>query len=110
MLNLAELLVLGFASARGTQLIVHDSILDAWRARFEMWHARKFESKPRTFLRTLLGCVYCVGFHTSWVALLSYLLASGTWSEASWLVHGVEAFAVAGVAMIINRFDDSLGD
>jgi hypothetical protein len=103
-----ELAALGLASARGTQLIVHDSLLDGWRERLELWHAAKHTSRIRTFIRDLCACIYCVGFHTSWIALLTYLLASGQWSRSAPLVHGIEAFAIAGLQMLINRWDDTL--
>jgi hypothetical protein len=109
MLGWWEIAVLGLASARGTQLIVHDSIGDPLRERLELWHAARFDSGPRTFLRTLLGCVYCVGMHLSWIALLVYLLATGGWRDAPWIVHGIEWFAVAAVQAGANRWDDHLG-
>lgn len=109
MISLLEVGVLGFAAYRGTQLIVWDSILDGWRSKLELWHAAKFDSKARTFIRDLLACTYCTGWWVSVIALLAYLLASGKWGNASWLVHGVEAFAVAGVQALLSRWDDSLG-
>jgi hypothetical protein len=109
MINLMTLGALGFAAYRGTQLIVHDSILDGAREKMELWHARKFTSKPRTFIRDLLGCTYCTGFHLSWIAVLAYLLASGTWGDAPSLVHGIEVFSVAGIQALLNRWDDSRG-
>lgn len=109
MLGPVELAALGLASARGTQLIVHDSLLGGWRERLELWHAAKHTSPLRTFIRTGLSCTYCVGFHTSWVALLIYLLASGEWSNSPPIVHGIEAFAIAGIQMLINRRDDTWG-
>lgn len=107
--NFLTLAALGFAAARVTQLVVHDSILDGWRERLELWHASKFDSKPRTFIRTLFGCTYCVGFHASWLTVLTYLLATGQWdtSMGGFLVFGIESFAVAGVQMVINRWDDT---
>lgn len=110
MQNLLTLAALGFATARVTQLVVHDSILDPWRARLELWHAAKFESGPRTFIRTLIGCTYCVGFHAAWLTVLVFLLATGQTPDdfRSFLVFGIESFAVAGVAMMINRIDDTL--
>lgn len=107
---LAVLIVLGFASARVTQLIVHDSILDGWRQRLELWHARKFDSRARTFVRDLVKCVYCTGFHASWLTTLAYLLASGRWTSGfgGFMLFGIQSFAVAGVAMLVNRYDDSL--
>lgn len=109
MLSLLEVITLGFASARGTQLLVHDSILDGARARFEMWHARKFDSRVRTFFRDLLACVYCTGYWCSVATVVVYLVVTGEWSGAPLLVHGIETFAVAGVQMMINRYDDHLG-
>lgn len=108
--HLAVLAALGFASYRVTQLIVWDSILDGWRAKLELWHARKFDSRTRTFIRALLKCTYCVGFHASWLTVLVYLLATGSNPVASfgsfWL-FGIQSFAVAGVQALLNRWDDS---
>lgn len=110
--HLAIIAALGFAAARGTQLVVHDSIGDPLRSRLELWHARKHDSKVRTFVRDLLSCVYCTGWHLSWIAVLVYTLAAGhavPW--ASWSafgLFGLNSFAVAGVQMIINRYDDTL--
>ena len=110
MQNLLTLAALGFAAARVTQLVVHDSILDGWRDRLELWHAAKFDSGIRTFFRTLLGCVYCVGFHAAWLTVLAFRLATGQGIQnfGDFLVFGIESFAVAGIAMIINRVDDTL--
>lgn len=102
---LAVLVALGFASARVAQLIVHDSILDGWRQKLEMWHAARFDSRTRTFIRDLLGCVLCTGFHTSWLTTLTYLLATGRNPAASFsdfVLFGVQSFAVAGVQITVN--------
>jgi uncharacterized membrane protein len=109
MLQLAELAVLGFAAYRVTQLVVWDSILDGWRQRLELWHARRFESKARTFVRDLLKCTYCTGFHVSWLTVLTYLLAVGKWSPGfgGFLLFGVQSFAVAGIQALLNRWDDT---
>jgi hypothetical protein len=101
--------VLGAASARGTQLVLHDSIGDPLRERMELWHASKHTSRVRTFVRDLLSCIYCTGWWLSVITLTVYLLATGQWSEAPLLVHGIEAFAIAAVQMLINRYDDHLG-
>lgn len=108
MQNLAVLAALGFASARGVQLVVHDTIGDPFRLRLELWHARKFDSKVRSFIRDLLKCVYCVGFWTSVIAVVVYLTAAGQWGESSVFVHMIEAWCVAGIQMMINRIDDTL--
>lgn len=110
MLSLLELAALGFAAYRVTQLVVHDSILDGWRARLELWHARKFDSKVRTFIRDLVGCTYCTGFHASWLTLLTYLLAAdkGSGGLSGFLLFGVQSFAVAGVQALLSRYDDTL--
>lgn len=110
MLSLLELAALGFAAYRVTQLVVHDSILDGARQRLELWHARKFDSKIRTFVRDLLGCTYCTGFWASVAVLLTYLLATdkGSGGLSGALLFGVQAFAVAGVQALLSRFDDTL--
>lgn len=110
MLNLPELAALGFAAYRVTQLIVWDSILDGWRSRLELWHAKRFESKARTFVRDLLKCTYCTGFHVSWLTVLVYQLTTGTnpvGSFAAFLLFGIQSFAVAGVQALLNRWDDT---
>ena len=108
MQNLLTLAALGFAAARVTQLVVHDSILDGWRERLELWHAAKFDSSVRTFFRTLLGCVLCTGFHAAWLTVLVYTYVAGggihSWND--FVVFGVESFAVAGVQMTLNLWWD----
>jgi uncharacterized membrane protein len=109
MLDLLELAALGFASYRVTQLVVWDSILDGWRQRLELWHARKFDSRARTFVRDLLKCTYCTGFHASWLTVLVYLLATGKGaaSFSGFVLFGVQSFAVAGIQALLNRWDDT---
>lgn len=107
-LNLMELGLLGLAAYRGTQLIVWDSILDGWRKRLELWHARKHESRARTFVRALLACIYCTGFWVSVLAVLAYHAAVTGWGGADPVSLGIESFAVAGVQALLNRWDDAL--
>lgn len=107
MQSLLTLAALGFAAYRATQLVVWDSIGDPLRQRLELWHARKFDSPARTFVRDLLGCTYCVGFWLSILTTVVYLVSSGQWDEAPLFIHGIEAWAVAGVQALLNRWDDS---
>lgn len=109
MQNLMTLGVLGFAAYRATQLVVHDSIADKLRDRLEMWHARKFESKARTFVRDLVSCTYCAGWWLSMVTVAAYLTTASQWGAAPLWVHAVEAWAVAGMQALLNRWDDSRG-
>lgn len=113
---LATLGLLGFAAYRVTQLIVHDSILDGFRLRLDGWHANGIRpgrtNRARTFVRDLLSCVYCAGFHVSWLTVLVYLLTTdGTpapWDGfRSFLTFGILSFAVAGVQALLNRWDDT---
>ncbi|WP_030236795.1 DUF1360 domain-containing protein [Streptomyces sp. NRRL S-350] len=110
MLNLAELGVLGFACYRGTQLIVHDTILDPLRDQVIDWRVKKPESNVRDLLLTLISCVYCTGWWVAGFLLATYLLASGQWAQAPVLVHGIEWLAVAGAGVVINRWDDTRND
>lgn len=109
MLHLATLAVLGLASYRATQLVVWDTIGDGLRARLELWHARKFDSRVRTFIRNLVKCPYCVGWWLSMLATLTFITATGGWRAdlGSLLVHAVECWAVAGIQALLNRWDDS---
>ncbi len=100
---------MGFAAYRGTQLIVWDSILDGWRDRIERWRVAEFDSGPRKFVWDLLTCVYCTGFHVSWLTVAAYHTAT-SWSGVNVLSFGIESFAVAGVQALLNRWDDTLSD
>lgn len=99
--------LLAFAGYRATQLAVHDSILDPVRDRVLDWQTRKDASRVRTFVVTLMLCVYCTGWWLSGALLATWLLATGSWHDAPLLVHGVEWLAVAGAAVLLNRWDDS---
>lgn len=108
--HLATLAALGFAAYRVTQLIVWDSILDGWRQRLELWHARKFDSRVRTFVRQLFSCTYCVGFHASWLTVLVLWLCTDrnpVGSVSDFWLFGIQSFAVAGVQALLSRWDDS---
>lgn len=105
MLGLTELVVLGAASARGTQLVVHDSIGDPLRDRLELWHAKRHDSRVRTFIRDLLGCVLCAGFWGSVITLAVYHTAT-TWHGVTLLDFGLNAFAVAAVQVSVNLWWD----
>ena len=110
MIGPVELALLALAGYRGTQLAVHDSILDPARDRVHAWHDKRLESTARTFVVTLISCVYCTGWWVSGAFLAVYLLATGQWNNAPLLVHGIEWFAVAGAAVLLNRWDDSRKD
>ncbi|MEU2238464.1 hypothetical protein ABZ572_03550 [Streptomyces sp. NPDC018338] len=53
--------------------------------------------------------MYYTGWWLAGAILATFLLASGQWHEAPLLVHGIEWFAVAGTAVLLNRVDDALG-
>ncbi len=110
MLSLLELTALGFAAYRVTQLVVHDSITGGWRQRIELWHATKHTSRVRTFIRDLISCTFCLGFHASWLTVMTYLLASGQWQTGvdGFLLFGIQSFAVAGIQAILSRYEDTL--
>lgn len=109
MLGPVELTILSAASYRGVQLLVHDAITDPIRDAIEVRHATKPSNKLWWFLRAVLGCVYCCGMYVAGLALWVYWLATDTWTGTPWLVHGLEWFAIAGVAALANRWDDNLG-
>ncbi|MFD5570458.1 DUF1360 domain-containing protein [Streptomyces cadmiisoli] len=109
MIDLTTLALLGLAGYRGTQLAVHDTILDPARDRVISWHERRQTSPVRNAVVALISCVYCMGWWVSGALLATYLLASGTFDQAPLLVHGVEWLAVAGTAVLLNRLDDMLG-
>lgn len=110
MIGIPELVILAFAGYRATQLAVHDSILDPVRDRINGWHGRRLESPVRTAIVTLITCVYCMGWWLAGAILATYLLATGEFDGTPLLVHGLEWFAVAGGAVLLNRWDDSRKD
>lgn len=107
MIGIPVLAVLALAGYRATQLAVWDSILDPARDRVIDWQARRPESSLRAAIVTLITCVYCTGWWLSGAILLAYLLATDTWTGVPLVVHGLEWFAVAGAAVLLNRWDDS---
>lgn len=63
----------------------------------------KLFSKPRQwladrspFLRDLLSCAYCVGFHSGW---LTYLLLVPASMDLTLFIRGLLAYAFAGVTV-----------
>ncbi|WP_199570542.1 DUF1360 domain-containing protein [Streptomyces murinus] len=110
MISPAVLAVLALAGYRGTQLLVHDSILDPVRERIDTWYQRKPESTVRDAVVTLISCVYCTGWWVAGAVLATWLLVTGTFDTAPLLVHGIEWLAVAGAAALLNRWDDSRKD
>lgn len=108
MITITELVVLCLAGYRATQLAVHDTILDPIRDRIFARHEANPDSWSRTAMMTLAICVYCMGWWVAGAILATFLLATGRWEETSLLVHGIEWFAVAGGAVLLNRYDDSL--
>lgn len=105
MLGPVELAALGLAAARGTQLVVHDAIGDPLRNRLELWHAKRHDSRARTFIRDLLACILCAGFWASVITLAVYHTAT-TWHGVSLLSFGIDVFAVAAVQVTINLWWD----
>lgn len=110
MISPAELAVLAFAGYRGTQLLVHDSLLDPARDKVFAWHEARPKARVRELVVTLISCVYCTGWWVAGALLATWLLVTGTWDQAPILVHGIEWFAVAGAAVLLNRWDDSRTD
>lgn len=109
MITAWELALLAFAGYRGTQLAVHDTLLDPVRDRIHAWHEQRMESRLRDFIVTLISCVYCMGWWISGAILATYLVATGQFAGTPLLVHGIEWLAVAGCAVLLNRLDDALG-
>ncbi len=109
MIGLTELALLAVAGYRATQLVVHDTILDAPRSVVFNWHSRNMESTARTAAITLITCVYCMGWWLTGILLAIWLLVTGQWHHDPLAVHAVEWLAVAGAAVLLNRADDTLG-
>jgi hypothetical protein len=107
MIGIPALVILALAGYRATQLAVWDSILDPVRGRIIDWQTRQPESGLRTAVVTLITCPYCMGWWLSGAILSTYLLATGQWTGAPLVVHGLEWLAVAGGAVLLNRWDDS---
>lgn len=107
MINPAELALLAFACYRGTQLVVHDTVLDSARDRVHHWYASKPTSTTRSAISTLIACVYCAGWWIAGALLATWLLVTGQWTGTPLLVHAVQWLAVAGAAVLLSRWDDT---
>lgn len=105
--HLAAVLVMGFAAYRATQFVVFDSILDPVRARIEAWHADKFTSRPRTLVRDLLSCIFCIGFWLSTATVLVATTVMHQWDRPL-LAVAIDCWAVAGVQVLLSRWENSL--
>ncbi|MFJ1607032.1 DUF1360 domain-containing protein [Streptomyces sp. NPDC088253] len=110
MIGIPALVVLAAAGYRATQLAIHDTVLDPARAVVFDWHSRKTDSPVRGAAVTLISCPYCMGWWISGALLATYLLVTGQFDQAPLLIHGIEWFAVAGAAVLLNRVDDTLGE
>lgn len=110
MITVPELAILALAGYRGTQLAVHDTLLDPLRDRIYARHAANTESHPMGWVVTLISCVYCMGWWIAGALLATYLLVTGQFHGTPLLVHGIEWLAVAGGAVLLNRWDDSHKD
>lgn len=110
MISPDALLLLALAGYRATQLVVHDSLLDGARRRVDAWQQKRPQSALRDAAVTLISCVYCSGWWVSGLLLAAFLLVTGQWHDAPILVHGFEWLAVAGGAVLLNRWDDSRKD
>ncbi|MFJ2745363.1 DUF1360 domain-containing protein [Streptomyces sp. NPDC087440] len=69
MITAWELVLLAFAGYRGTQLAVHDTILDPLRDRIHAWHEKRPEAPVRNAVVSLIACVYCMGWWISGAVL-----------------------------------------
>lgn len=110
MISLAELVLLALAGYRTTQFLVHDSILGPVRSRVDDWQQARPDAAARAAVVTLISCVYCIGWWVSGALLATWLLVTGGFDRAPLLVHGMEWPAVAGAAVLLNRWDDSRKD
>jgi len=105
--RLMTTLLLGLAAYRATRLVVHDSIGDRLRLKLEIWHAKRHTSAVRTFLRDLVACPYCAGWWLSTATALVWFTATGSWGRDPLGLLAVQAWAVAGVQALLNRWDDT---
>ncbi|MDP4501052.1 DUF1360 domain-containing protein [Nonomuraea turcica] len=110
MLTIVELVILALASFRATRLVVHDVIADPVRDAVFRWLTQPVQSRVRDMGMTLLSCIYCAGWWVSGLLLAVYLTAAHRWTDANILIHGLEWFAVAGGAALLNRADDTLAE
>lgn len=104
LINLAALIVLGFASYRLTRVFVIDSILDGFRTKFHTFLANR-QGKLAFFahkLLELISCTWCFGF---WISLLVYSVVLGGYPWDFNRVDWVNVFAVAGVQGLLHAYE-----
>ncbi|KPI33279.1 protein of unknown function DUF1360 [Actinobacteria bacterium OV450] len=107
MISPENIALLALAGYRATQLVVHDSLLDGSRVRLDAWQQRRPHSVFRESVVTLISCVYCSGWWIAGALLAVWLVVTDQWHQDPLLVHGFEWLAVAGAAVLLNRWDDS---
>ncbi|MEZ7005842.1 DUF1360 domain-containing protein [Streptomyces sp. AD55] len=111
MIGPLALAVLALVAYRGTQLVVHDTILDPIRDPILAWHEARPESTVRDAIATLISCTYCAGWWVSGVVLALYLTATsqgpGPWTWSTAAIRLLEWAAIAGGQCLLNRWDDT---
>jgi hypothetical protein len=107
-ISILDVLILALVSARLTQLAVHDTILAPLREKLDLWHAENHLGYWRSFAVDLVNCIFCIGFWLSGAVLLTFLVATDSWSGEGLIVHAMEWLAVAGAQTVINRWLDTL--
>lgn len=110
-MNIAAVVVLGFAAYRATRIFTKDSITDTFRERMYDWAWRDdgtsapvARSSWRAYLYEGLSCAFCLGVWCSFVLVSIWQgLPWNAWHDGRWLLY---ALAVAGVqAFIASRPD-----
>lgn len=94
-----QLVAVVLASARVTNLLVDDLILEPWRGRLRA----RLDDRP--MLRDAIGCHFCVGFWvscawagawalwpntTAWAALPWAVAQASWWADGAWLYRDSE--------------------
>lgn len=108
MLTAVEYLILSLAAARITQFFVWDELSTPIRAKLDLWHVIKPQSRTRKFFLDLFSCPLCLGFWVSGATLAVWLLASGQWQASELWLYGISWWTVAMGQCLANFALDRL--
>lgn len=103
MIDLAVLLILGFASYRATRFVVLDTLPEKLRQRFFLWLVNR-KRLPRLSEKVLelFSCTFCAG---AWITLI---IASLYFKELPWAFttnEWLSAIGIAGVQAFIHTVE-----
>lgn len=111
MIDIAVLLILGFASYRATRFVVFDTLIEGTREKIFLFLINHQANRTTRFLNgkalDLLSCTWCAGF---WISLL---IAGLYFGELPWYFtrhQWLSTLGITGVQAFIHTVEPDEGD